>query len=64
MFPLSSFMTSFLGQNRDLDLPIYIPDISSFGRQSLLMILLLIVTLGLVGTGVDSKLVIGNEDGF
>ena len=36
-------MTLFLGQNEDLDLPIDISDVSSFGRQSLLMILLFIV---------------------
>ena len=44
MFPLYLLMTSFPGQNGDLDLPIYISDISSFSGQSLLTILLLIVS--------------------
>ena len=44
-FPLWLAMTSSLGQSPRYRLPIYISNISSFGGQSLLTILLLIVSL-------------------
>ena len=44
-FPLCLVMTSFLGQSLRYRLPIYISDVCSFSGQSLLMILLFIVSL-------------------
>ena len=44
-FPLGLAITSSLGQSPRSRLPIYISNVSSFGRQSLLMILLFIVSL-------------------
>ena len=44
IFPLWLAMTSSLGQSPRYWLPIYISDVSSFGAQSLLTILLLVVS--------------------